>query len=78
MVKTKTADIKAYRNEYYAKNKEKFQAKTKVCMYCGNTCSSGNMNKHIKTKKHLSNKVEYFLKHMQHLENIGNYKIPEY
>jgi len=77
MAKIKTNDMKEYRVEYYANNKEKYQVKNKTCMYCGNTCTACNMKKHIRTKKHLTNKVNYFLLHLAEFE-IAGYQIPEY
>ena len=77
MTKTKTTDMKAYRIEYYASNKEKFQAKNNTCMYCGNTCTACNMKKHIKTKKHLLNKISFYMINPKELERIGGI-LPDY
>jgi len=47
-----------YNNTYYVKNKEKLlkSATEKVeCEICKKLCSKSNMNKHIKSEKHILN-----------------------
>lgn len=71
MAKIKTNDMKEYRVEYYANNKEKYQVKNKTCMYCGNTCTACNMKKHIRTKKHMLNKITFYMINPKELEKGG-------
>ena len=56
-IEEKPDKIKQYQAKYYENNRDKFQKKNCVCVFCDYTGTSSHMRRHERTQKHLNNVI---------------------